>query len=286
MIADDLVARKSGVLVVKLKLAGSIIDNAMAKMFSIKRNIVKEAENNNVISIGDSENVESLNLNNLEGPLESSRKHILENIASAAGMPAKLLTEETFAAGFGEGTEDAKAIARYIDKIREQLHPLYAYFDKIVMHRAWNPEFYKTIQKDFPEYQQMSYNEAFYKWKNSLVAKWPSLLTEPDSEMVKVDEVKLRAVVAWVQVLLPELDQENKARIIEWATDNFNNLKFLFDQPLELDYDDIATREPPEDDSHEPAAPRPFASLDSVDRSIEEFKSAVSALTRKKAMTR
>ena len=297
MIADDLVARKSGVLVAKMKQAGSIIDNAMQKMFGIKRNVVKEAENNNVISIGDQEDVMSLNLQNLEGPLNTARKHILENIAAAAGMPAKLITEESLAEGFGEGTEDAKAIARYIDRVREQLQPVYAYFDKIVMHRAWNPDFYKTIQRDFPEYAEMGYTQAFYKWKNSFVAKWPNLLTEPDSELVKVDEVKLRAVIAWVQVLLPELDQENKARIIEWATDNFNSLKFLFDQPLELDYEEIATREPPSmggeggefgGEEHVPAPPKPFASLDSanVDRSLEEFGAAVARLTNKKAMTR
>lgn len=283
MITDDLVARKSGVLVAKMKQAGSIIDNAMQKMFGVKRNVVKEAETNNVISIGDQENVESLNLQNLEGPLREARKHILENIAAAAGMPAKLITEESLAEGFGEGTEDAKAIARYIDRVREQLQPLYDYFDKIVMHRAWNPDFYATIQREFPEYREMSYNQAFYKWKNAFVAKWPSLLTEPDSEMVKVDEVKLRAVIAWVQVLLPELDQENKARIIEWATDNFNNLKFLFDQPLELDYEEIASKEPPmPEKEHVPAAPKPFASLDSMG----EFNAAVSRLLDKKAMTR
>jgi hypothetical protein len=197
-----------------------------------------------VISISPDENIESLNMQNLDGPMELSRKNILENIASAAGMPAKLLTEETFAEGFGEGTEDAKAVARYIDGMREKMQPLYDFFDRVVMYRAWNPNFYKIIQKEYAEYKDIPYRQAFYQWKNSFAAKWPSLLTEPDSELVKVDEVKLRAVMAWVQLIMPIADPDNKARVIEWAVDNFNSLKFLFDTPLVMDYEELANFEP------------------------------------------
>lgn len=242
MIADDMVARKAAVLVAKMKQAGSVVNNAMLKMFGIKRALVKEAENGNVIGISPDEDVVSLNFQNLDGPMGLVRENIIKNIASAARMPAKLLTEETFAEGFGEGSEDAKAVAHYIDGVRDEMKPLFDFFDRVCQHRAWNPEFYKTIQRDYPEYRKKSYEQAFYEWKNSFGAKWPSLLKEPDSELVKVDEVKLKAVVTWVQTLLPILDPENKARLIEWATDNFNALKFLFDSPLVLDYEAIASQ--------------------------------------------
>jgi len=65
-------------------------------------------------------------------------------------MPAKILLQETFAEGFGEGTEDAKYVARFIDGIREEMAPLYNFFDMIVQRRAWTPDFYKLIQEDFP----------------------------------------------------------------------------------------------------------------------------------------
>ncbi|WP_245168482.1 hypothetical protein [Enterobacter roggenkampii] len=42
-------------------------------------------------------------------------------MAAAADMPAIILNSETFAQGFGEGTEDARAVAVYIDNIREWL---------------------------------------------------------------------------------------------------------------------------------------------------------------------
>ena len=41
-------------------------------------------------------------------------------------------------------------MARYIDRVRVQMQPLYDFFDKITMYRAWSPEFYKTIQNEFP----------------------------------------------------------------------------------------------------------------------------------------
>ena len=77
----------------------------------------------------------------------TARKNILENIALSSDMPAKLLNNETFAEGFGEGTEDAKVVAQYIDRIRTKMQPLYDFFDRIVMYRAWNPDFYKTMKK-------------------------------------------------------------------------------------------------------------------------------------------
>lgn len=241
LVTDDMVARKCGVLVAKIKHAGSVVDNLMIKMFGLKRSVVKEAENTNVISIGNEDDIQSINLTNLEGPLEIVRNNILMNIASAAGMPSKLITEETFAEGFGEGTEDAKAVARYIDRVREQMQPLYDYFDKIVRYRAWNPSFFAAIQADFPEYQGLTYQQAFYRWANSFTVKWPSLLTEPDSEMVKVDEVKLRAIMAFVQLIGDQVDPDNKIRLIEWAVDNMNSMKFLFEQPLELDFEGMQT---------------------------------------------
>jgi hypothetical protein len=244
METNDLVATKIGVLVAKIKQPGSIINNAMIKLFGQKRQVVKEAQTGGVISISPDEAIESLNFQNLDGPMEIVRKSILEDIASACGMPAKMLTEETFAEGFGEGTEDAKAIARYIDGVREEMQPVYDWFDRLVMYRAWNPDFYKTIQAEYTEYANVEFAQAFYEWKNSFTTKWPSLLKEPDSELVKVDEVKLRAVLAFLQLMLPQADPDNKARLIEWAVDNFNSLKFLFDTPLELDYEELANFTP------------------------------------------
>ena len=267
IVADDMVVTKAGALIAKIKQQSSAIDALMAGIAGQKREIVKEAQTGNVISIDVDEAIESLNMQNLEGPLSASRKNIIENIASASGTPSKLILEETFAIGFGEGTEDAKHIAQFVDGIREWLEPLYEFFDRVVQHRAWNPEFYKTIQERFPEeYKGKDYKTAFYDWTNSFRAVWPSLLEEPDSEKVEVDKVQLEAITGLVETLLPQLDQENKVILIKWACDNFNALNLLFSSPLQLDYDALEAYEPPApptgedaEGEEEPKPPRPKA---------------------------
>lgn len=246
MRTDDLVVRKAGVLVAMMKQAGSAVDRVMQGIAALKRNMLKEAETTNVISIGHEEKVESLNLNNTDTAMKQGRTNILENIAVAADMPAKLLNSETFAEGFGEGTEDAKMLARFIEGVREEMGPAYSFFDEIVMQRAWTPEFFEIMQRKYPdEYAGMGYLQAFMRWRNSFVATWPNLLIEPDSELVKVDKIRNEAVLSFVSVAAPMMDPENKAKLIEWAQDNFNEQKNLFPIPLVLDIDALRNYVPP-----------------------------------------
>lgn len=246
MIADDIVSVKASVLVAKLAQAGSIVDNLMMKLFGTKRQLLKEAKLNNVISINLDESIETLNFRNMEGPYQTSRENILKNIATAADMPAKLLENETFVGGFGEGTEDAKSIAKYIDGIREWLNPLYVFFNQIVMYRAWNEDFIASIKKEFPEYASKGNAEIFYDWKNNFEAIWPDVLNEPPSKLAEVDKVKLESTVKLLETLMPEMDPENKATLIEWAATNFNGLEHLFPEAqLTLDYDALKEYKPP-----------------------------------------
>src|SRR5215469_2726001 len=237
LIADDLVETKVGVLVAKIKQPGNFVDNIMSWAAGFKRALVKEAETGNVLNITPEEEIESLNMQNLEGPHVLARRNILENIANAVDMPVKLLTQESFAEGFGEGSEDAKAVARYMDRLRETMDPVYRFLDRIVMHRAWTPPFFKQLRKQFPEkYGDMSYKEAFYDWMNSFQAKWPSYLREPDSDQVKVDDTKMKAAISIYQILEFSFDPENKARLVQWLADAVTNNKLLYSSPLNLDY--------------------------------------------------
>jgi hypothetical protein len=262
MVADAMVARKAGVIVAKMEQPGSIVDKVGQVLFGIKRDVVKEAATNQVISISIKEAIESLNLQNVNGALDASRNHIKEDIAAGAGMPAILINSETYAEGFGEGTEDAKAVADFITTVRDDMGPSYAWMDQIVMWRAWNPEFFKAIQADFPEdYGKMTWTQAIYQWMNSFTASWPSLLTEPDSKKAEVEDVRLKAIIAMVEVLLPEMDPLNRANVIRWAADNFNDFKLLFDTPLVLDYEALEEYEPPVPVQEEKPSP-PFSSHD------------------------
>lgn len=277
MITDDMVTRKAGLIVAKLKSPGSIIDNVMLAFAGMKRALLKEAATNNVLSIDKDEEITAIDLTNVDAAHDGARNHVLTNIAVAADMPAAILKEETLASGFGEGTEDAKRIARYVDRVRIDIQPLYDFLDPIIMRRAWNPDFYAIIQKEFPdEYASMDYQTAFYNWSNAFKAIWPSLLTEPDSEKVQVDDVKLRAVIAAVEVLMPHLDPENKVKTIEWMADGFNDLELMFGSRLELDFQALADYEPPKpegadgDGEAKNFAPR-GDSLSELDRAVHRI---------------
>ena len=246
MITDDMVTKKAGIIIAVLKAAGSIIDRVMLKFADIKRNWVKQAATENVISIGEGEEISAIDLTNTNTAMDTSRRHILENIASSVPMPARMLNHETLAEGFGEGTEDAKSEALYIDGVRKWISPLYAFMDSIIQQRAFNEKFFAALKNEFPDdFTDKDYKTWFYEVVNSFKATWPNLLTEPDSEKVRVEDARLRAVIATTQVLLPIADPVNKAKIIEWLQDVLNNQKLLFGVRLELDFETLANYEPP-----------------------------------------
>ncbi|HBR5102278.1 TPA: DUF1073 domain-containing protein [Klebsiella pneumoniae] len=253
MRTDDMVAVKGGLLVTKIKGPSSVVNNMMQKLSGIKRMMLKRGKTGEVLQIGDSDNIESIDLSNLEKPLDSARKHILENVAAAADMPAIILNSETFAQGFGEGTEDARAVAVYIDNIREWLDQLYAFFIRICQYRAWSIEFFQSLRADFPDLKN-TYSLYFASWINNFEYRWPPSLKEPDSEKVKVDETRFKAIVSMLEVLLPQVntDDENRALLIEWAQANANANENLFPQRLDLDIDSLKANRPQQAQVDEP----------------------------------
>ena len=147
--------------------------------------------------------------------------------------------------------------------------------DMVTQRRAWNERFYASIQEKYPDtYKNVSYEDAFYRWSNSFKAQWPSLLREPESEQIRVADVKLKAIIAAFQVLKPEVhDPENGIRLIQWVEDQLNETKELFGAPLGLDYEtELAAAEAAKDQAdqaadaalQEPKPNRPFAANDSV----------------------
>lgn len=245
MITDDAVIEKAGLLVMKLKAPGAMIDKISRAFYAVKRSMLKGAKTGNVLSIGDGEEVESVDLKNLKDAAEFARNNILKNIATAADMPASLINQETLAEGFGEGKEDAKEIAGFVAGIRKEADPLYKFFDNLVMRRAWNPEWYKSIQRKYPnEYGDVAYEVAFCEWKNAFKATWPNLLVEPDSEKAKTDDVVTKNAVELFKALEPCLDPENKATTAAWLADVYNSRGTFAATPLILDQDALATYEP------------------------------------------
>lgn len=268
MITDQYVAVKIGLLIAKQKAPGPVVNNRILNFFGIKRSMLQGGATGNVLTIGLEEDIASLNFQNLEGPATMVRNNALKNIAMAEGIPSKLLEMETMVGGMAEGTEDAKQIAHFIDGLREECAPAYRFFDRIVMRRAWNRDFYETVKRQLPdEYKNVPYETAFTAWTNAFSAKWPNLLEEPDSEKMKSEEIRFKSAVALVEVIAPLLpDQDNKAALVEWVTDEVNSRRELFSAKLDFDYQAIADFEPPalqpgeNGETQEPAPPKPFSS--------------------------
>lgn len=254
MITDQAVAEKAALLVAKMKSPGAVIDQRARSWFNFKRQTIKGAKTGNVLSIGIDESIESIDLKNLRDAAEFSRNNCIKNISTAAKMPAAMLYQETLTEGFGEGTEDAKIIARFISRMRIEMQPDYRFMDEIVMRRAWSPDFYKTIQRKYAEYLTVPYETAFYEWKNAFTATWPNLLVEPESEMVKVDDIVMKSAIALYEVASPQLDPSNKAKATIWLAEIANERKKLFSKPLELDEEALAAYVPPEP----PKEPKPI----------------------------
>lgn len=240
MISDDMIQGKLGVLIAKQKSPGAVITQMMTKIAGWKRWLLKLATTGNVISIDPDEDVTTLDMTNVDTAGRYSRDNIIRNIETSADMPAKMLDQETMVSGFGEGTEDSKRVAHYVGRIRLKLRPEYQWFDNICQYRAWNPEWYKrVIQSKYEEYKDVDFDVAFSQWRQDFIAEWPSLLIEPESEAVGVEEIKLEATVAILNVLLTVFDPENKTRLIQWAADCFGENKRLFPHELEIDWEHL-----------------------------------------------
>ena len=261
MLADQMIQDKLGLLVYKTKSPGSVLDRAALAFKRMQRAAIGGARTNNVLSIGESEDLASLNLEHVNQAGEYSRRNILVNIATAAGQPAQFLTNETLAEGFGEGTEDAKQIAQYIDRVRIEANPAFEFMDNIVHHRAWNPVFYQEVQRRFPErYGNVPYKVAFQEWRDAWSPKWPNLLTEPDSEKAKASQAKLDSATKLAQAILTaNPGPETKAAVCTWLADIANDEKEFYTSPLLIDADAIAEYQPeilPEGMGDDPDGPQ------------------------------
>ena len=269
LITDWLVTVKVGLLIHKAKAPGSVQNRRILDFFGFKRSSIKGGVSGQVLTIGLEEDIVSLNFQNLEGPAKFARDNSLKNIAMAASMPAKLLEQEEMVGGMAEGTEDAKQIAQYIDRLRIEMNPEYAFFTRVCQHLAWTPAFYTNLQRLHPEaYEGVPYLTAFVQWQNSFAAKWPNLLEEPESAKIQVEKVRFESVVAMLETMTPLLQvQSNKAALAAWAADEVNSNRKLFTAPLNIDEQAEADYEPPEPmmppmgggEEKEPTAP-PFSS--------------------------
>lgn len=246
MIVNDMVSLKAGLLIAKMKQGGSVMNKVAAAVSQWKRDLLQEGRTNNVLTIGTDEEINSIDLTNTATAMETARDNIISDCAAATDTPAILLKDESFAKGLATGDQDMLAVVQHIDNIREELEPAHEFFDRIVMHRAWNPEFYAALQKEIPELAGKTYDEWFFEVRDLFVAEWPSLLEEPKFEIVKRNAEKLKAMTEVLKALLPALDPSNKAFLVDWFVQAINDMPEIFTGTMQFDPDLLASYEPPQ----------------------------------------
>jgi|SRR6516225_4451084 hypothetical protein len=246
MIVNDMVSLKAGLLIAKMEQGGSVINRIQEKVSAWKRNLLNEGRTNNTLTIGTNESIESIDLNNTDKAMTVARDNIISDIAAATDVPAILLKDESFAKGLASGDQDMLAVVQYIDGIRTELQPAHAFFDRIVMHRAWNPDFYAALQQDVSELAGVSYEKWFYDMKNLFTVEWPTLIQEPESEKVKRNAEKLKAMVEVLKTLLPSLDPVNRAAAVEWFAQAMADMPEFFTNTLVIDLEALSNYEPPQ----------------------------------------
>jgi hypothetical protein len=239
MVANDVIAGKIALIIAKMKAPGGVISKVMQAIAALKRKILKAATTGEVATIDVTEDIETLDMQNVDGAGTFARDNILKDCATAADMPAKLLQNETMIGGMAEGTEDAKNISKYIDGVRLDMKPDYDWCDNIVRYRAWMaPAFWTRIKELYPEAMAgLTHEAAFVDWCRKFSATWPSMLVEPPGEQAKGEAVKFEAMVAVVETLLPAVDPANKTEVVAWLCDNLSEIKTLLPHPLNLDLD-------------------------------------------------
>ena len=239
MIADNLVMVKSGVLVAKINQPGSIIDRVQTAAQNLRLSILKGARTGNTVSIKPDESIESLDLHYLD--YQKQRLNILETIALSLDMPAQFLTSDALSQGFGEGTEDAKLIISYIDRVRLDMKNLYDFMDMVVMHNAWTPEYFESIRLSLKD-PLMTYEEFFNSCKRSFRASWPDALEPSKKERIEQQRISYESVLQVWNSLSRTTEGENKGNLMKWVVDNLNEMGDLFPNKLKVDTDEIALR--------------------------------------------
>ncbi|KWB16516.1 hypothetical protein WL32_28305 [Burkholderia cepacia] len=244
---DTLVLRKAGVLVAKTKSQGSAMNRLSQWWQKRKASMVRRAMNGNVLAIEVEESIETLNLQNTSDAMTTARNNVISNIATALDAPAVILKNDVLTNGFGEGSEDSKIIAQYVERYRGELEHLFDWMTPRIQALAWTAEWYASFQLANPAYASISYASAIGYWKNQMKSKWPNFLVEPDSEKVKREESAFNAYMQIYEKLQAGIRNAETRRQLAQAiielTDS-DEMKTLLPLPIDLTFTDEDFEEP------------------------------------------
>jgi len=232
---DEYLLDKVGALVVKSGEPQGVYDSFTGTMSKLIREMVKSLRGistdaatgevtGGVLSMGKDDTVETLSLIHTNDVADGVRRRLLANLAATDGMPTTLLSDDPFATGHADGTEDRKKEAEYLEGIQSDAKELVDWLDGFVMRMAWDDEFLQQVKNDYPQYSNMSLNTIFYQFKNSFDWKFQPLIIEPEEIKVKNQTGKIANVAAVVGMLSGQVDDDSKSEILSWSAKMINDI--------------------------------------------------------------
>ncbi|OXI49280.1 hypothetical protein [Burkholderia aenigmatica] len=241
MEVDALVLKKSGVLISKTKPVGAAQNRFSMFWQRKKATDVKKALNGNVLAIETDEDINTLNMANTADAMTTARNNVISNIATALDAPAVILQNDVLTNGFGEGKEDSKVIAQFVERYRGEIEHLFEFITPKIQELAWTEEWYASFVMSNPAYASIPFQSATNYWRNNFEYAWPNYLTEPDSEKVKREESSFNAYAKIYETLQAGIKNPETRRAIAQALIELtheDSMKTLLPMPIDIEFAD------------------------------------------------
>lgn len=247
MEVDALVLKKSGVLVAKTKPVGAAANRMSMWWQRKKASDVKRSLNGNVLAIETDEDISTLNMANTADAMTTARNNVISNIATALDAPAVILQNDVLTNGFGEGKEDSKVIAQFVERYRNEIEHIFEFMIPRIQELAWTEEWYASFVMANPAYASISFQSATNYWRNNFEYVWPNYLTEPDSEKRKGEKDTFDSYMALFEKLQAGMKNPEKRRALAQAMVDLtqsDDLQTLLPVPIPIEFEEEDFAEP------------------------------------------
>lgn len=182
---------------------------------------LKQIDAESVVSVGLKDSVENLQFDHVEDAMKA-RQAIIEDIASGAGVPSKLLLEDSFASLMSSGSEDFKAVIQWIEAYqRNELEPWIKYLWRVILARVTTEQKYYEYQAKETELSGVMHSQALTDWMDSMQIQWPTLIPQTEEEKQESKAKKLESITTVYQT----------TKDTDWFVGEVNALE-LFTMPV------------------------------------------------------
>lgn len=185
VIALERMATKAGSIIVKHR-DGAVLNSMAVKAAEITLEQIRNMQNDGIASLEKDANIELFNLTGVEvvdSIIEQMNKLIM---LALADTPSSVLLDNNLAQGFGEGSEDMKAVLMSTDYFREKtLAPLFRFLDFYCLRICFNDSILQSIKEK--NASDITYDIATLKEKvlEGYTAEFGNLYPQKESEKVQ-----------------------------------------------------------------------------------------------------